>query len=338
MISTLSHTTSDPYVPFSSIDSAIEYSRSMDVRETNGFETNELVYQGGAIASPYGTFALTEFSNKDLLERGGIAGSSENFANNEVLTQALGSACNKYLLEGPDRNKAVKVVHRAAFPGEDTRGHDRVALGVPSARYSLVRHEVALQKISRDLPIERLLIGPAEMDLIVSQPNCDTVDRLGEIVKVGLNLKNSVGNRWCALTMSVATFRLVCLNGCVAPVGSYGMTMRHSGGLLLNGNFQDKVNNLSNKAITLAKALPLLTKESIKEYIPVLSRTLPCAVGSKPATAYLEEVREKRPQAPLGDIWNDITTWPKKLERQDQKNKCEEVGFRLLMEAIKRRN
>ena len=323
----------EPSRSYSNLDSLRHDLAIMDVRETPVFRLDQmrLTVQGTVDVPGIGEYPLTEIALKDALQRGGLHQSScENFfqENHEELDQAIVNAVNTYYRRSRYAGNEVKLITRIGEDGE------RIILGIPSSRYALFSHELAIEKLLPQVPsglhLARCTRYPEFLEICLTDSLNTVKDAVGEVVEIGLTLMNSEGSRRRSLIVSCFALRKICSNGSVAKDRMFSIKYPHKGNML-NGSeeFGQKISRILQKFSVMMQALPQLgsipvTDRLISQIKPGLADTL----GVKESERIIESF--DRTTGTVMNVWNKITSLPHRVSVPMKKLKLEELGFHIL--------
>jgi len=303
----------------------------MDVRETPVFRLDQmnLTVQGTVQVSGVGEYPLTEIALKDALQRGGLHQSScENFfqEHNEELDQAIVNAANAYYAKSRYAGRLVKLITRLDENGV------RITLGIPSAKYSLLAHEHAVEKIlphvSSSLKLSRCHVYPEFLEICFTDPIQTTRDAVGKIVELGLSFLNSQGTRTRALFISAFSLRLICSNGATAKDRVFSARYPHKGSVV-NGELGERISEILQRFSGMMQDLPRLGSMAVTDkFLTHIRPDLTDALGTKGSDEFIKEV--DRGNETVMQFWNRITSLPHRIPNPTTKLKLEQVGFKVL--------
>lgn len=313
----------------------------MDVRETPVFRLDQmsLTAQGTAQVLGIGEFPLTEIALNDALRRGGLhIGSCVNFFDEkkEILDESIVNAANAYYRHSRYASSEVKLITRA---GEDSQ---RVALGIPSSRYVLLSHEMAVEKILPQVPpglkLSRCHVYPEYLEVAFTDPINTAKDAVGEVVEIGCQFLNSQGTRTRSLIAAAFSIRLICVNGSVAADRVFSIKYPHKGNILNgNGEFGGKVAGILDRFSAMMRELPKLGTISVTDrLISQIKPDLNEVLGIKESTKFIEGIDQKIET--VMHVWNKVTNLPHRVREAEKKLRLEQVGFKILTMFLHQHN
>lgn len=318
---------------YSDLDSLRHDLASMDVRETPVFrlEQMRLTTQGTLNISGIGEFPLTEIALRDALRRGGFhLNTSENYFSEkkEALDQVIVDAANAYYRHSKYATQEVKIITRA------DENHQRIILGIPSARYALLSHETAVEKVLPKIPdnleLSRCNLYPEYLEISLTNPLNPVRDAVGEIVSSGVSILNSQGTRTRALIVACFALRRVCVNGATACDKIFSLKYPHRGDMLNgNGEFIVRITGILQKFSDMMKNLPRLGSIAVTDkFISQIRSDLTDTLGVKETTGFIEGI--DRETDTVMQVWNRITNLPHHIKSPERKLKLENLGFKVL--------
>ena len=318
---------------FDNIDTLRHQLAMMDVQESEPFclEDMTLTNRGTVEVMGHGEFSLTEIALKDALQRGGLhAGTCEKFfeQENEALDQVILEAANRFYRHSKQATSEIKLVTRAGING------DRVVLGIPSRRYTLFSHEMAIQKVMKSvspaMKLARANVYPEYLELSYTDPVNTAKDAVGEIVELGYTFMNSQGTRTKALIATAFSLRKVCTNGATARHRHFSVRYPHRGDLM-NGNseFGRKIEEIVRRFSVMMRELPKLGQTPVTEkFIFQIKPDLIKAIQAKEGKRLLDTFSNHN--TTVMDVWNQITSMPHQVKSPERKLQLEELGFKIL--------
>lgn len=157
---------------YDSLDSLQNDLALHNVRETTPFRLNQMELTTRGTVRVIGMYPgeqeypLTQISLEDAIKRGGLQVSCcQNFfqENQYELDDVIVKAINSYYRCSSTSNSEIKLITREEENGQ------RVAVGIPSAKYVLYTHQEYLQKLSKNIPpnlrFARANLYPEYLDL-----------------------------------------------------------------------------------------------------------------------------------------------------------------------------
>lgn len=318
---------------FENLDTLRQYLAYTDVRESKPFRLEDmtLTSRGTVQVADVGELPLSEIALKDALHRGGLhTGTCEKFfeQEEEVLDEVIVEAANRFYRHSKQAISEVKLVTRAGV--DDTR----VVLGIPSRRYALFTHEMAVEKVSKNvspnMKLARANVYPEHLEISFTDPVNTAKDAVGEIVELGCSFLNSQGTRTRALIASAFSLRLVCSNGATAKDRHFSARYPHRGDLFNgNGKFGNRIAEITVRFAAMMRELPRLGEIPVTDkLLSQIEGDLVDAVKAKKSKRFLEEFR--MPGTTVMDVWNRITNLPHEVKGGERKLKLEELGFKIL--------
>ncbi|NUM33725.1 MAG: DUF932 domain-containing protein [Candidatus Brocadiae bacterium] len=322
---------------YDSLDSLQNDLALHNVRETTPFRLNQMELTTRGTVRVIGMYPgeqeypLTQISLEDAIKRGGLQVSCcQNFfqENQYELDDVIVKAINSYYRCSSTSNSEIKLITREEENGQ------RVAVGIPSAKYVLYTHQEYLQKLSKNIPpnlrFARANLYPEYLDLGFTDPIRTARDKVGEIVELGLSFNNSEGTRSCSLISSCFSLRLICTNGAVAAHPAFSIRHAHRGDLHNNTQmFIEKTEVILQRFHELMENLPRLGDMPITEqFIQEIHTDLIDAIKSQKTEEFMNGL-DKTKQS-IGDVWDKVTNMPHNIKNSQTKMKLEQLGFRIL--------